>query len=227
MIGITGDTHANAMKEMRKFSRKNFKNGYMYDYVIICGDFGFVWDNVPSKHEKWWVDWMNQQNYKFLFIDGNHCNFDRLDSYPIEEWNGGKIHKISENVYHLMRGQVFTIEGKKFFTMGGAESIDKLNRTEGISWWKRELPSYAEYEEGMRNLDKHDWKVDYVLTHTCPKKIFHRVVENGKTETDLEKYLDEIDDNLYYKTWIFAHFHQDKRIEDGKYICCYNDIITL
>ncbi len=26
---------------------------------------------------------------------------------------------------------------------------------------------FAEYEEGLQNLDKNDWKVDYVITHTC------------------------------------------------------------
>lgn len=28
------------------------------------------------------------------------------------------------------------------------------------------MPSYAEYEEAIKNLDQHNWKVDYVFTHT-------------------------------------------------------------
>ena len=225
MIGITGDTHRT--HDIEKLSNKNFNNWFMYNYLIICGDFGFVWDQEQSKEETWWYDWFDKKPYKVLFVDGNHECHDRLDNYPVEEWNSGKIHKISDNVYHLMRGQVFTIEDKKLFTMGGAESVDKMNRTEGLSWWARELPSYAEYEEGMKNLDKHNWKVDYVLTHTCPLKIFHHVVENGKATNDLEKYLDNIDDKLKFKQWFFGHFHQDKSINDGKYKCVYNNIITI
>ena len=77
-----------------------------------------------------------------------------LNNYPIEIWNGGKVHKIRKNIYHLMRGQVFILEGKKFFTFGGATSVDKANRTEFISWWKEEMPTGAEFELGFVNLEK-------------------------------------------------------------------------
>ena len=46
-----------------------------------------------------------------LFIDGNHENFDKLNSYPVETWCGGKVHKIRNNVIHLMCGEVYCIEG--------------------------------------------------------------------------------------------------------------------
>lgn len=32
--------------------------------------------------------------------------YDRLYSYPVEYWKGGKIHRIRPSVIHLMRGQV-------------------------------------------------------------------------------------------------------------------------
>lgn len=101
----------------------------------------------------------------------NHENHDALDAYPVEFWNGGKVHKISDSIIHLMRGQVFTIEGKKFFTMGGAESHDKIYRKEGISWWPREMPSNDEYEEGLANLDKVNNQVDYILSHCAPDQL--------------------------------------------------------
>ena len=101
----------------------------------------------------------------------NHENHDALDAYPVEFWNGGKVHKISDSIIHLMRGQIFTIEGKKFFTMGGAESHDKIYRKEGISWWPREMPSNDEYEEGLANLDKVNNQVDYILSHCAPDQL--------------------------------------------------------
>ena len=100
-----------------------------------------------------------------LFLDGNHENFDLLNQYPVVDYLGGKAHKISENIYHLMRGEIFTIDGNKYFCMGGAESTDKEGRQEHISWWKEEIPSYAEMKHGMDNLEKHNWEVDYILTH--------------------------------------------------------------
>ena len=89
-----------------------------------------------------------------LFIDGNHENFEQLNSYAVEQWNGGKVHIIEDNMIHLMRGQIFTIDGLKFFTFGGAYSIDKMSRAEGISWFPEEIPSREEYEEGWANLGK-------------------------------------------------------------------------
>jgi hypothetical protein len=55
-----------------------------------------------------------------LFVDGTHENFDLLNAMAKESWNGGKVHIVSENILHLMRGQVFNINGKLFFTFGGA-----------------------------------------------------------------------------------------------------------
>ena len=47
-----------------------------------------------------------------------------LDEYPVEQWHGGNVHKIRPHVIHLMRGQVFELQGRTFFTMGGAQSHD-------------------------------------------------------------------------------------------------------
>jgi hypothetical protein len=59
-----------------------------------------------------------------LFVSDNHENCDLLASFPVSEWNGGKVQFIKPSVIHLMRGQVFTIDSRKFFTMGGATSHD-------------------------------------------------------------------------------------------------------
>ena len=92
------------------------------DYVIICGDFGGVWNRFEeNKYEKHWMDWLEKHPFTTLFCEGNHENFDRLYNYPVEKWNGGNVHKIRPSVIHLMRGQVFQLCGKKFFVFGGAK----------------------------------------------------------------------------------------------------------
>ena len=94
MIYITGDTHVDFSRfEEDKFPIQSemTKN----DYIIICGDFGGVWNYiVESIYEKHWLDWLNNKNFTTLFVDGNHENFERLYNYPVEEWRGGKVHKI-------------------------------------------------------------------------------------------------------------------------------------
>ena len=112
MIYITGDTHA----EFSRFNMESFpeqKEMTKEDYVIICGDFGGIWDyRGESRHDKYWLDWLEARNFTLLFVDGNHENFDRLYEYPVKDWNGGKIHEIRPHVLHLMRGQVFAIRGQ-------------------------------------------------------------------------------------------------------------------
>ena len=103
MIYITGDCHSN----FERFNTGNFpeqKEMTKDDYVIICGDFGGVWNkDGESKMETSALDWLDGKAFTTLFVDGNHENFDRLYAYPVEMWHGGKAHKIRPSVIHLMR----------------------------------------------------------------------------------------------------------------------------
>ncbi len=212
-IYITGDTHGTI--DWEKLNTGNFPEQKCMtpesDYVIILGDFGGVWDG--SDEDRYVIKTYSERNFTTLFIDGNHENHDMLDKYPVEEWHGGKVHKISDRVIHLMRGQVFEIDGLKFFTMGGAESTDKYHRKEGISWWPRELPSDGEYKEALRNLEKVNYDVDYVLTHCAPER--YLAVHMGSLiygcENRLTEFLDSLilEHGLKFKHWFFGHYHRD------------------
>jgi len=224
MIFITGDTHIPI--DIHKLNTRNFKEQASLnknDYVIICGDFGGVWSN--NNEDKYWQKWLRNRNFTTLFVDGNHENFDLLNQYEVSDWNGGKVHFINDSVIHLMRGQVFTINGLKFFTMGGATSIDKHLRKEGRSWWKEELPSKIEYDEALNNLDKHNWEVDYIITHTAPLKIVNTLVYS-EDNNHLYSFFNMIDTDLNYKHWYFGHFHEDKKI-DYKHSVVFNQIIKV
>lgn len=167
MIYITGDLHGE--NDIHKLSASAFTEGKglsRSDYLIICGDFGLVWDG--DKADAHWLKWLNEKPWTTLWIDGNHENFDLLKTYPEEDWNGGRVQFIRDNIIHLVRGSVFDIEGRKFFAFGGAESHDKEYRKEGRSWWAAEMPDTEEMEYGCQSLAEHDWKVDIVLSHSLP-----------------------------------------------------------
>ena len=70
------------------------------------------------------MDWLAQKDFTLLFVDGNHENYDLLAEFPVQMWHGGKVQMIRENVIHLMRGQMFNLQGRRFFTFGGARSHD-------------------------------------------------------------------------------------------------------
>lgn len=223
IIYLTGDTHGSL--DIHKLSTKEFpqqKEMTKNDYIIILGDFGLIWNG--SQEELFWRKWLNDKNFTTLFIDGNHEGFHLLNQFPVTQWNGGNVHMIEDSIIHLMRGQVFTIDNNTFFTMGGATSIDKHKRKDGVSWWKEELPSYFEYAEGLVNLDKYNWNVDYVLTHAAPSKIFD-ILKYGMNKDCLTDYFETLEEKLNFKHWYCGHIHDDISVD--KYSVLYDNVVKL
>ena len=136
------------------------------DFVVVLGDFGFVWDG--SKAEQKNLDWLRKRPYTILFLDGSHENYDLLEQYPTEERFGGLVQPLGGNVYHVCRGSVLELEGKKYLCFGGAESPDKEEREAHVNWWPQEMPSDEEYARCEAALEANGWQVDYVLTHDAP-----------------------------------------------------------
>jgi len=248
MIYITGDIHG----DPTRFSKNAFpeqENMTKNDYVIILGDFGLIWDDKENKNEKYWLKWLDEKPFTTLFIDGNHENFNKLYSYPVEDWKGGKIHKISDSVYHLMRGQIFNIDNTTFFTFGGARSHDiqagildrndpdfKLKKKEldkdpwnsyrilNETWWELELPTNEEIELGRKTLSKVN-HVNYILTHCPPNSVFKKLDFTEK-ENALTIFLDEVERDIDYDVWFFGHLHDNRKI-NNKMIMLYEQIVKL
>ena len=224
MIFITGDLHGNIDKS--KLNTQSFpqqKELTKDDFVIIAGDFGGIWDE--SRSENWLLRWLEKKRFTTLFVDGNHENFDLLNNYPVTTWNGGKVHEIRPGILHLMRGQVFQIEGMKFFTFGGADSIDKHYRKEGVSWWPQERPAEEEFDEGMNNLAKHNYSVDYIITHTAPLNIAEQLTVCTSFLDPTTIMLSVFQEKISFKRWYFGHFHQDTTL--GNYTALYYDLKCL
>lgn len=188
-------------------------------------------------------------------ITGN-C-FDRLYSGEFEEidYCGGKAHKIRDNIYHLERGYVFEICGKKIFAFGGASSHDiddgildrddyvndddfydacyryrkygKSFRINHLSWWKEELPSQEEMDRGIDSLNKVGWKVDYVVTHCAPQQIAS-IISNGFYGSDkLTMYFNGLlDKGIQFDSWFFGHYHDSRRIM-SKFYLLYGEIMRI
>ncbi|MDE6407397.1 MAG: metallophosphoesterase [Anaeroplasmataceae bacterium] len=224
MIYITGDTHGQI--DFGKLLSTKLMDLTVNDYVIICGDCGVLF--FPDEKEKM-IEMYSSLPFTILFVDGNHENFELLKGYPIEHWHGGKVHRLSDTLIHLMRGQVFELEGYTFFTFGGGLSIDKAFREPGISWWSEEMPTDEELEEGLKNLAQHGNKVDFVLTHDCPTSIESLVglytwkqIKHTKSNEVLEK----CKEGLAYTHWYFGHYHFDRRLSE-KFTCLYKNIIRI
>ena len=161
---ITGDTHGSQRAHM------NDVDGYMHrfntdsfpeqkeltkdDYVIICGDFGGIWDSnrervEESKQEKYGLKWLENKPFTTLFVPGNHENYDRLtgieDEALLNSWLFAKMPDEEKEKFRqgyprkewhggyvreirpsilMLEAGVFDIDGTKVFAYGGAPSHD-------------------------------------------------------------------------------------------------------
>lgn len=224
---ISGDTHGIIdIGKIVKFFDEHEDEYTSEDYLVVCGDIGVCGFSISEEAETRSV--FRSLPVTTLFVDGNHENFKQLNAYDVDIWNGGKVHFIENEIIHLMRGQVFEIGGTRFFTFGGAYSIDNMYRTEGFSWFPEEIPNQNEYEEGWHNLEKADFEVDYILTHSGPREVVAAMGygEMSDDEVELRQYLQRIADNTDFTAWYFGHFHEDTEVEDMFY-CLYDDIVVL
>lgn len=244
MICVTGDIHGR-LNDIKDLYTKG------YSHIIILGDFGIIWSNEPTLKEMIDLEWLSKQSTVTLFIDGNHENHKRLNSYPIEIWNGGKVHKITHNVYHLMRGQVFNIEGKSFFAFGGARSHDisdgilevddprieewsrnpfRMFRIRNLSWWEEEEANKGEMLDAFANLQKNGNKVDYVLTHCAPSGIAEEVIRYigcyEYEETLTSSFLQCLLMNLDFDKWLFGHYHINGDFRE-KWLCLFEEYYLI
>lgn len=218
MIYITGDTHG----EMCRFDSSQIRKLKKDDTLIVCGDFGFIWDGGEKEQKN--LQKLNKKKFQILFVDGTHENYDLLDQYPVTEWNGGKIQRIGDNVYHLMRGQVYTVEGKKIFTFGGGESAEKQMYVEAGKWWEREMPTLDEMREGVKNLRDADMKVDFIITHApAPRVMYHGAQTNSSNQ--LEAYFDQLVQQVQFEKWFFGAMHIDRKITSKSY-AVFNDVLS-
>lgn len=229
MIYLTGDIHGgrrlpDRLKDCNYLTEK--------DILIVLGDFGLIFAPEQTEEEDYWLRWLANKPWKTLFLDGNHENHIRLNEYPEVICYGSAAREIIENkIYYLERGNVYTIEDKKMFIMGGATSIDSYLRTMYVDWWPEENISSADMTNAYFNLERYNFKVDYVLTHAAPEDIAEIVLKNGLNVTNIyddpnAKALSVILSDIKFKKWYFGHYHIDYKV-NNLFQCLYTSIIKL
>lgn len=231
MVYVIGDRHG----EADSFCEERLPGQCRWtaeDTVIVTGDFGFVMrgekNSLPERSK---LDALAEKPYTVAFCDGNHEAFPYLEEYPEEIRFGAPVRRIRENVLWLRRGNVYTIEGKTFFVMGGAHSMDREWRLryqeicgERI-WFPEELPSAEEYRRAIRSLEAHRHRVDYIITHTAPRTIIPRILGRYPDDHDRELtgFLDWVYHDVAFTRWYFGHFHEDLEVNE-QMVCCYTKV---
>jgi len=189
-VMVLGDTHGNW----------EILNAIMIDFspdiILQCGDFGF-WPNL----RKFSLGTIRNGQTKIYFCDGNHDNHERLGSL--------KKNEVAPNIFYMKRGSTLILpDGRTVLFMGGADSIDKIQRTPNVDWFHEEVISYKDFH----NLPGRDVNIDIIISHTCPQELVkdgsvigeHIYLNSDPSRVALSRILEMYNPDL----WFFAHWHR-------------------
>lgn len=229
MIYITGDTH-------REFERIeelcNVNDTKKDDILIILGDAGINYyldeSDIALK------EYLQELPVTLFCIHGNHEERPyMIDGYEEKEWHGGIVYVESgfPDLLFARDGEIYDFNGKKTIVIGGAYSVDKYYRLSGnVPWFYTEQPDEQTMSYVERQLDKCEWKIDYVFSHTAPLKyeprdIFLPNINQETIDISTEKWLDEIENRLSYEAWFLGHYHCDRN--SGRTVILFEEILEL
>lgn len=218
MIYVTGDIHGEVFRVREAAER--FEIGED-DTIVLLGDVGmnYFGNRHGDRHRK---KRLNKLGVTMFCIHGNHeIRPETISTYQEKEWHGGIVYVEEEypNLLFAKDGEVYDLDGKKAIVMGGAYSVDKWYRLQcDLNWFPDEQPSDEIKARVEKKLDELNWKVDVVLTHTCPERYIPREaflsgVDQSTVDNSTEEWLGRIERKLTYQSWYCGHWHINKRID--------------
>jgi len=213
MVVLTGDTH-------RVFDRI-FEFCVEYettseDIIVILGDAGINY-YLDSSDELLKEELLGLNATLFL-IHGNHEERPyNIGNYEEMSWHGGIVYYEEEypNLLFAKDGEIFDFNGKKVMVIGGAYSVDKNYRlSRKMPWFESERPDYFVKSYVESQLDRIDWKVNYVFSHTVPfsympREAFLPNIDSNSVDNSTEEWLETIEKKLNYERWFAGHYHID------------------
>lgn len=217
-VMASGDWHGNP-----RFAESTIEyakqNGV--DVVMQVGDFGFWTPGVATDSFLFRVEKAARNaGLRVYWLDGNHEDHSRRVQFndPVNR----------PNTIYLPRGHRWTWWGKRFAAVGGAVSVDKLDRIPGRSWWPEEELTEDELAFVVRD---DQTPVDVVFAHDCPAGVHIPSIGCNNDERPgwpppfPPKVLAQADfhrgkmrviaDKLNPQVWIHGHYHIPYRLSAG------------
>ena len=231
---ITGDKHRN-FTEIKKFCREMHTK--KKDVLIILGDSGFNYygdlrdDQLKAE--------IGALNITLFCLHGNKENRPQnIATYGIRNFCGGKAYYEPRfpNILFAIDGEIYLFEGRKYLTVGGAHSVDKMQcLEEGRPFWEDEMPDESVMAATEARLADENNRIYGILTHTCPLKYLPtemflsartssaikrnpwRRNKKNAFQPDInratEEWLDRLEGKMEYTVWYCGHYHIDKEID--------------
>lgn len=227
MLLYTGDIHGSLSKIRNAYNKGILSEG---DTLVILGDTGF---NFYLHHgDKRLKKALAKYKIEVFCIHGNHeARPETIPTYKTKVWNGGIVYYEEDYPYLLFAqdAEVYNLASRKTIVCGGAYSVDKYYRLQNnLKWFADEQPSATTKTAVETKLDELNWKVDQVLTHTCPTRYtpieaFLPNLDQSTVDRSTEEWLDFLAERLQYSRWLCGHWHIDKSVDNFRFIM--NDFI--
>lgn len=218
MIIVSGDIHGEVARVRNMVSRFQLNKE---DTIVLLGDVGLnYFGNRNGDHHRKCK--LNELGVTVLCVHGNHEKRpETIETYHETKWQEGTVYVEDEfpNLLFAKDGEIYNLAGNRAVVIGGAYSVDKWYRLQrGWHWFPDEQPSDGIKTRVEKILEMQGWKIDIVLSHTCPEKYIPREafisgIDQSTVDNSTEQWLDDIEEHLDYGAWYCGHWHINKRVD--------------
>ena len=134
-----------------------------------------------------------------------------LESFETVELFGGTARHIEGNLYCLMSGQVYDIDGKKVLCFAGGEDVDA--EIAGKTLQKGQLPDPELLKESLDRVLENGGAVDCIVSYEPPFKMAQFInLDRHLDDSFYPCFLDEVSKKVTFNCWYFGKYHRDKTI---------------
>jgi len=210
-ILFAGDTHGNTSHVGYLYTRAA---EHSVNAIFQVGDFGYWAHTRGGQH---FLDEVSDKAIKngipLYWIDGNHENHDLLQDMV-------GITPVRPLIFYVPRGTMVELDGRQILGYGGAYSVDKRYRTEGLDWWPQET---IDSEHVMQVAERFkDSAPDILACHDAPYAVnLDFAYAEGKNEFPQTRWnrkcLQHLVDEVKPKRVISGHYHTrfKGKLDDG------------
>ncbi len=156
-VAVAGDWHADTEYALAAIEHAAKRNATV---LLHLGDFGY---NFTGHYLDSLDQALDRCGIVLGFVDGNHENFDRLLSWPVDD---DGLRHLRGRIVHLPRGFRWQWAQTRCLALGGAYSIDRILRKPGQSWWEQEWITAQQARDAAAT-----GPADVMFCHDCPAGI--------------------------------------------------------
>ena len=163
LVAVAGDWHGATSWAQHAIQYARFKGA---THMVQVGDFG-LWPGPAGIQFLEGVNEACEQNdIDLMWLPGNHEDYDQIAEIELSDDPMPVMGRFSR-IRYLTRGARWQWWGKNFMALGGAVSVDRHRRTDGVDYWPAE--ELTDQDVDVANKTPHG--MDVIFSHDCPQGV--------------------------------------------------------